>query len=321
MKLKHIIILFILTIFSHHGFAICIGQCTSVQIGGSPQEARVTITDGMTTQIYTYHDTVSSSKKDIIPTPFGLKAPTAERIMILNNNGILLGGATKITPENSDAPIYVTARHVLAGQKNVQLKTDSENSENLDLSQFKILQLKNAQDGSWLDIVFLIGASSQIESQQIIEIVKQAITNYSINPIIENWYSWNYGNFDGRPVSGTSAGMLSGLGSSEIYFWLGESIINNTSPGSSGSVIWQASKIKPSAAYPVGVVECMQNANEDESDLSTTQPKPRVIKLKSLIENHFDWFVLGNTSELLFGSPQPEEPNCPHINGRGGGAD
>lgn len=333
-KIRLILITLVFIIVSPvYAFAgICIfGSCTSVSVnvgGNNNTSATAEIGPGGAMTLKVESVTVPSSNQ-IDPKPFG-NPKTPERILIFNDNNFLLGGATQISPENSNPKIYVTARHVLAGKKNV---SGVIGDKNINLSQYKLIQVKTDESQNWLDIVFLVESNESMNhsftdvSDPYIHFIINAINLYSIAPIsttsnTSSWYTWNYGNIDGRPISGLSMGILTEVNGQSPYFWTGESEFNSTSPGSSGSVVWQSSG-QTNEVNPVGVVQCMQIPAPDEAFKSLVKPRPRVFKLKFLLNEDLVWVWdhIKSIDELLSGPPQPHEPNCFQIDGRNAGGD
>lgn len=329
MRRIRLILIFVTFIFSNQIYAssFCWGICKSISIdtGGHPVTANVDAEISNDTISFKGEIVTISRSGQIDPKPFGTKN-TPERLLIFDDQNTLLGGATRINPDNSFPKIYATARHVLAGKTKVHGEIDDQN---INLSHYKLVQVQSNENGSWLDVVFIVESvdswnlANTDENDPYVQSVVEAIRLYSITPEStsqsSNWYTWNYGNFDGQPISGLSMGILTGVDRSSPYFWTGESELNSTSPGSSGSIVWQSSR-QNDVVYPVGVVQCMQLPGSDEKNITLITPRPRVLSLKYLLNNNLIW-NLKNINDLLSGPSQPEELNCPHINGRGGGAD
>lgn len=260
--------------------------------------------------------TTSRSADAFEPTfyPFNGKS-NPKRILFYDSKDRLLGGATQIDPKEL---VYVTARHVLAGQREVSLKIDD--STEVLLSDFYIFQAKTLPDTPWIDALLLIPKSSFNSSPTAEEVIAMIASTSRLPRPQSKWFSWQYGIFDDRVTDGFASGLLVEKKISDLspYFWLDAGVSNYTAPGSSGSVVWQPVTSSSHSLLPIGVIQCMEHPSVRERESSSHLPKPRFLSLFYLVNEPLLWEGI-EAEVLLPGALQPQEANCTPIDGRQGG--
>jgi hypothetical protein len=243
------------------------------------------------------------------------KRENPKRLLFLDRDGGLLGGATQIDQKGL---VFVTARHVLAGQKELIIKT--EHSQEYRINDFFLFQAKAKAKAPLLDVLFLI-LKKQISYAPTGEDLISLIASTSRLPNQNSkWFSWQYGIFDERITDGVSSGLLVEKNPTDLspYFWLDSGESNYTSPGSSGSVVWQPLTSKSHSLLPIGVIQCMEHPAASERSKSSHLPKPRFLSLFYLVSEPLIWETI-DAEALLQGPIHPTEANCTPIDGRQGG--
>lgn len=262
------------------------------------------------------HQTISyNSHQPTAPKyfPFDLESEP-KRYIFLDRLGNLIGGSTQI---DNDGRVYATARHVLAGQREIRVKDQSNRV--LDLNRFYIFEVSIAGQKYPSDVLLLFDKeieSEKPDSDEITSILEKVATEPNINL---KWYSWEFGLFDTKITDGRASGLLIERNESgSPYFWLDGGDSNYTAPGSSGSVVWQPQASNSTSLRPVGIVQCMEQPTREEKSVSSHTPKPRFLNLFYLASQPLQWMET-NPISLLNGPRQVEEPNCKPIDGRQGG--
>ncbi len=237
-----------------------------------------------------------------------------KRLLFFDGDDGLLGGTTQI---DSKGLVFTTARHVLAGQKEIVIR--AEDSKEYKLSDFYLFQAKTSPNAPWLDVLFLIPKQiSYIPTSK--DLISVIASSSSLPNPYSKWFSWQYGIFDQRITDGFSSGLLVEKfpSDSSLYFWLDSGNSNYTSPGSSGSVVWQPLTSNSHSLLPIGVIQCMQHPAASERSKSSHFPKPRFLSLFYLVSKPLIWKII-DADVILHGPTQPKEANCPPIDGRQGG--
>lgn len=289
------------------------GFCIGICIGGGGD-----IPNGFIYSRSEDSETMTTSRSaDAFEAPFypfnGKNNP--KRILFYDSKDRLLGGATQIDPKEL---VYVTARHVLAGQREVSLRTDD--STEILLSDFYIFQGKASFEAPWLDALLLIPKTAFNSSPTAEEVIAMIASTSRLPRPQSKWFSWQYGIFDDRITDGFASGLLVEKKISDLspYFWLDAGTSNYTAPGSSGSVVWQPVTSSSHSLLPIGVIQCMEHPSVKERESSSHLPKPRFLSLFYLANEPLLWEGV-EAKDLLQGPLHPQEVNCTPIDGRQGG--
>jgi hypothetical protein len=241
-----------------------------------------------------------------------------ERLLFMNASDQLIGGATQIDVKHN---VFITARHVLAGHNRIKVYRDIGETEKIlklvSIDDFHIIQLREQSNPNWLDVLILVSKNEDEVPFGLMDLIGEISRPPSTK---YKWYSWPYSLFNEQITDGFSSGILfEKLTTGAIpHFWLDASSTNYTSPGSSGTVVWQPTEPDSQSLRPVGVIQCMEHPSAQEQAASNHVPKPRFLSLFHLSRANLNVEIV-EASALLNGPPQPQKPNCIPINGRQGG--